>query len=294
MLPPILARLLPTQRLVFASDLVCAGTFACRADDPLFRGGEPAASNCIVFSRTPVWIQHEGGVRYVADPTVITFHARGRPYRRWRVADHPDRCDWVAFADDVVHDVVERWDPERADSSRAAPFRFQFAPAAAQLYVRQRQLFDRLLAGRADRLNVEEETLALLRGAMARAHADRTIRGGSHERRCFDAVQHVRQLIAAQPSRPHSLRSLSAQVALSPYQLCRAFSRATGETMTAYRHRLRLLSSLEPVTSGQDLTAVALDLGFSSHSHFTAAFRRTFGDTPSSYRRVARSRSLKR
>jgi hypothetical protein len=33
-----------------------------------------------------------------------------------------------------------------------------------------------------------------------------------------------------------------------------------------------------------DLTALALDLGFSSHSHFAAAFRRAFRCTPSGFR----------
>jgi AraC family transcriptional regulator len=35
----------------------------------------------------------------------------------------------------------------------------------------------------------------------------------------------------------------------------------------------------------RELTAVAFDLGFSSHSHFTASFRRTFGAAPSALRK---------
>jgi AraC-like DNA-binding protein len=35
----------------------------------------------------------------------------------------------------------------------------------------------------------------------------------------------------------------------------------------------------------EDLTALALDLGFSSHAHFTSAFRQTYGRTPSEFRR---------
>jgi AraC-like DNA-binding protein len=33
-----------------------------------------------------------------------------------------------------------------------------------------------------------------------------------------------------------------------------------------------------------DITDPALDLGFSSHRHFTASFRSAFGLTPSAYR----------
>jgi AraC-like DNA-binding protein len=59
--------------------------------------------------------------------------------------------------------------------------------------------------------------------------------------------------------------------------------------------RLRLHASLERVAEpGSDLTTVALDFGFASHSHFTAAFRRTFGLTPSALRGRARTCTLAR
>jgi len=54
----------------------------------------------------------------------------------------------------------------------------------------------------------------------------------------------------------------------------------------AYRNQLRLRAALESLAERHaDLTGIALDLGFSSHSHFTETFRRTFGRTPSSVRR---------
>jgi AraC-like DNA-binding protein len=34
-----------------------------------------------------------------------------------------------------------------------------------------------------------------------------------------------------------------------------------------------------------DLTRLSLDLGFSSHSHFTAAFRQAYGRTPAEFQR---------
>jgi AraC-like DNA-binding protein len=49
--------------------------------------------------------------------------------------------------------------------------------------------------------------------------------------------------------------------------------------------RERLASSLDAIFDGKDLTTVALDAGFASHSHFTAHFRRLFGSTPMALRR---------
>ena len=278
----VLDELRPTERVLFDSDIACAGTFSCGVTEPLFAGGLPSTAHCIVFSRTPVWIQHDGGVRYVADPTCITFHNRGRAYRRWKIDARGDRCDWLAFSVDVVTDLVGRLDHDRLDRQEEAPFRFQYTPADPMLYLRQRRLFDRLHAGFVDPLDAAERALALLGYAVTQAYEAAGIETRRLRRQHeFAAVQQVRATIARQPAQIRSLRGMASAVNLSPFQLCRAFVRVSGETLTAYRTRLRLLSSLERVRAGDDLTAVAFDFGFSSHSHFTSAFHRLFGTVPS-------------
>jgi len=62
------------------------------------------------------------------------------------------------------------------------------------------------------------------------------------------------------------------------------FRAVTGLTISGYRTQLRVRAALERVLAGDDLTATALSLGFDSHSHFTYAFRRTFGGPPSTLR----------
>ncbi len=44
-----------------------------------------------------------------------------------------------------------------------------------------------------------------------------------------------------------------------------------------YQRRLRLARALDLISQYDDLTTLGLDLGFSSHSHFTAAFREVYG-----------------
>ena len=47
-------------------------------------------------------------------------------------------------------------------------------------------------------------------------------------------------------------------------------------------------AALERLAVGaDDLTTLALELGFSSHSHFTDAFRREFGRPPSAARKTS-------
>jgi AraC-like DNA-binding protein len=50
------------------------------------------------------------------------------------------------------------------------------------------------------------------------------------------------------------------------------------------RLRLALERLLDP---GTDILTLALELGYSSHSHFTSAFRRCYGCQPSVWRRLA-------
>jgi AraC-like DNA-binding protein len=58
------------------------------------------------------------------------------------------------------------------------------------------------------------------------------------------------------------------------------------------RNELRLRCALERLERDDcDLTRLALDLGYSSHSHFTSSFRVLFGVPPSAIRRIARARS---
>jgi AraC-like DNA-binding protein len=58
-------------------------------------------------------------------------------------------------------------------------------------------------------------------------------------------------------------------------------------------HRLRLRAALDLLPEyRRDITRLALDLGYSSHSHFTYAFRREFGFPPSAWRRSAEIRPL--
>jgi transcriptional regulator GlxA family with amidase domain len=53
----------------------------------------------------------------------------------------------------------------------------------------------------------------------------------------------------------------------------------------------RLTAALDDVLdTSRDLATVGVDFGFSSHSHFTAAFRKIFGTTPSLLRRSANRR----
>jgi len=63
---------------------------------------------------------------------------------------------------------------------------------------------------------------------------------------------------------------------------------ATGCFGDSYLLRARLASALDAVLdSSAELAGIAMETGFSSHSHLTARFRTAFDITPSALRRAA-------
>jgi AraC family transcriptional regulator len=74
---------------------------------------------------------------------------------------------------------------------------------------------------------------------------------------------------------------IAREVGLSPFHLARLFRRHTGFSLHGYRTRIRLLQALDRIEEARGaLTDLALELGFSSQSHLTDAFRRAFGVPP--------------
>lgn len=62
--------------------------------------------------------------------------------------------------------------------------------------------------------------------------------------------------------------------------------------MPLYRYhlRLRLARALDLLGCYDNLTTLGLDLGFSSHSHFSSAFRQVYGRTPAEFQRSIKPR----
>ena len=79
----------------------------------------------------------------------------------------------------------------------------------------------------------------------------------------------------------------------SPFHLARQFRAATGETISRYLLRLRLGAAVERLAEGErDIAALAIDIGFAHHSHFSARFRMAFGITPTLARDMLTKRKL--
>lgn len=98
-------------------------------------------------------------------------------------------------------------------------------------------------------------------------------------------VAHIDDHLRVSPG----LADLAPLVGLSPSHFARKFRLSTGLSLHRFVNRRRLARSLDLLKAGTaSLSSVALDLGFSSQSHFTRLFSDLVGMTPARYRRQFR------
>jgi AraC family transcriptional regulator len=99
------------------------------------------------------------------------------------------------------------------------------------------------------------------------------------------AIRRLRDHIQAHLAEPIRLADLAILAQCSVHHLLIGFRHGFGTTPAQYLIRERLRAAQRLLRdSRRDLTDIALSCGFSSHSHFTTAFTKQIGCSPSQYR----------
>jgi AraC-like DNA-binding protein len=276
------------DRVLFRSDTVAICEFRCAREDPMFGDSGPTNNAILVFPRTTVGIRRLDGEAYVGNPNRVALYNAGQEYRRWPVSGRGDRSDWFWIRDDLLGEIVRRYDPAAAERP-GRPFAYAWGPADARLYLEQRRILTAAANGIADPLELEEAVFHIAARAIAAVYALRgspiPARTPRDRRRRIELVERAIELLSTRGGVHSTLTGLARELSVSPFYLCRIFARHTGTTLAAYRGQMRLRLSLERLRDPRaNLTTIAHELGFSSHSHFTMAFRRAFGMTPSDCR----------
>jgi AraC-like DNA-binding protein len=273
-----------TDRVLFASPVVRVGVFHADAEHPLFAEHGPMPVDVVALPRT-AYHRLGAGRPAVADATSVFFHNRGSVLRRRPIHGDGAICEWYAPGPEVLSDVLRS--VGESDERERRPFRVPAVPVAPRLYLRHRLLFRALQAGETpEPLEVEETVLALLASFLRTTVAAPAARRAPFSPRAErEAAEAARLLLASRFAEPLPLARLAAEVGVSVFFLCRAFRRQFGMTMHRYRRQLRLREAVRLICdSSLPLTDIALETGFSSHSHLTAAFHRLFGVPPSQLR----------
>jgi AraC-like DNA-binding protein len=135
---------------------------------------------------------------------------------------------------------------------------------------------------------LEAESLALTLAQRALGPRTTHAAGASIGRQRL--VDRAKLVLASNLARRWTLAEIAAEMRCSPVYLTQVFQQVEGLPLYRYQLRLRLARALDLLPQYDDLTTLSLDLGFSSHSHFSAAFRGAYGRSPSEFRQSALAR----
>ena len=96
-----------------------------------------------------------------------------------------------------------------------------------------------------------------------------------------ERTERVIAILSRDLANPPTLEQLGKEVGCSAFYLSRTFSQETRSTIPQYLQRLRMDRAAELLGSGKyNVTEAALEVGYSSFSHFSLAFRQTHGCCP--------------
>jgi AraC family transcriptional regulator len=267
--------LLSTE-IVSLRDVRCAGACPHRTRE------EFASATHLVFPYRGIYMRHVGSDQAVADANHVLFFNAGEGYQ----VSHPlaggDSSVSLSLSDSILRELA----PGRILSDGAMTgFRHQHQgidPRAQALVALLRHgLHNRTI----EPLEAEGLTLTLV----CRSLGPRT----SHECRATHGsrrlTDRVKVLLASDLSRRWTLAEIAAEIRGSPVYLTQVFQQVEGIPLYRYHLRLRLARALDLIARYDDLSALAADLGFSSHSHFSAAFRQAYGRSPSAFKQCAKA-----
>lgn len=261
-----------------AVGLACADMLVASVN--LDFGGREHAETATQFrlgiTQTPfrVHVEHKGVE--ITGPHLVRFHEIGD--RIGSRIEGTVRSTWVVLSGRFLEDLT------RDTPFWRSPFAKAFVAPPLPLLGEVHRFLARAKAG-VSPLWAEEQLAALLPRLLGQESdaAPRTPRPPTASMRRL--ARDADALLGRDFARIETLTVLAKRLGVSASYLARAYRAATGRTLHGRIAQLRLAEALRRLAAGaNDLTALALELGYSSHSHFTAEFRRHLGVPPSRFR----------
>ncbi|HSS95428.1 MAG TPA: AraC family transcriptional regulator [Terriglobales bacterium] len=265
--------LLKTQTLNVC-DVCCSGSHK----------GMDAEEYCdttrLVFPYRGVYVRHLGQDQAVADANQVVFANANDGYRVSHPVAGGDASLTLTMSEPLLQELAPR-DLLRSVSPLGFRLhRLRIDPRAQVLVALLRHSLQENIAE-----PLEAESLALT--LVHRSLGPRTTHAAGATIGRQKLVDRVKLILIDDLARRWTLAEIGAEMRCSPVYLTQVFQQVEGVPLYRYQLRLRLARALDLIAHFDDLTALSLELGFSSHSHFSAAFRDAYGRSPSEFRNSA-------
>jgi AraC family transcriptional regulator len=244
---------------------------------------EHASATHLVFPYRGVYVRHLGRDEAVAEASQVLFFNASEGYQVSHPVKGGDACLDLVVDEALLREIVPQALLREGAALAFRKQRLRIDPRAQALVALLRHS---LLNGIAEPLEAESLALTLVQ----RALNPRTTHTAETSIQRQRLVDRVKLALASDLSRRWTLADIANEVGGSPVYLTQVFQQVEGLPLYRYQLRLRLARALDLLGQYEDLTALSLELGFSSHSHFSAAFQRTYGRSPSEFRQTALGR----
>ena len=258
-------------------DVVCSGECRHKSEE------ECTAATHLVFPYRGVFVRHVGRTDAVAEANQLLFFNNAEGYRISHPVEGGDSCLDLVVEEAQLQELTPK---EQLRNGTTLAFRRQrrrIDPRAQALVAVLRHSLSRNIAE-----TLEAETLALT--LVRRSLGERTSHAAGASAGRQKLVDRAKLVLSSDLSRRWTLAEIAVEVGVSPVYLTQVFQQVEAMPLYRYHLRLRLARALDLLGHYDNLTTLGMDLGFSSHSHFSAAFRQVYGRTPAEFQRSIKPR----
>jgi AraC family transcriptional regulator len=259
------------SRTTAIRDTYCRGSFRHESAE------ECTTTTQLVFPYRGVYMRHVGHDQVVGEANQVLFFNAFEGYRISHPVPGGDASLTLVISEPVLRELTPS---AFLRDGAMLSFRQQCLRIDARTQALVALLRHSLRQNIAEPLEAESLALTLAQRALGprTTHAA----GASVGRRRL--VDRAKLVLASDLARRWSLAEIAVELRCSPVYLTQVFQQVEGLPLYRYQLRLRLARALDLLAHCYDLTELSLELGFSSHSHFSAAFRQAYGRSPSEFR----------
>lgn len=255
-------------------DTHCQGS--CQSMSP----EEYTTTTQLIFPYRGVYVRHVGHDQAVAEANQVLFFNAHEGYRVSHPVAGGDGSLTLVLEESQLQELAPLDILQRSSGIAFRPRRLRIdARTQALVAILRHSLHEKV----AEPLEAEVLALTLVRRTLGprRSHTPGATAGRQK------LVDRAKLLLSSDLMRRWTLAEIARGLRVSPVYLTQVFQQVEGLPLYRYQLRLRLAGALDLIARYNDLTTLALDLGFSSHSHFSSAFRRLYGYSPSAFKRSA-------
>ena len=266
------------RHLLYGSAFLRAEDFSIRNESNAIRGYTPNFQLALTYRGVFDW--NVGRGRTLVDSNQILFIAGDQTFVEHQpIASIGHSCILLTPKTEALAELLAMAANEGATLKTDAAI-----PASQNVRMLLQQWLRLRRGAEASTLQLDELAVATFREAMRIVPHNRAYPS--------PLIARAKELLHELVSEPLSLQQLATTLGVTPAYLTQTFSRAEGMPLYRYQLHLRLARAMVELPSVEDITALALELGFSSHSHFTTAFKAFAKQTPSDFRSAFRCRTV--